>query len=130
MAIPDITQTESWELLGNEPDAVLIDVRTDGEWDGIGIADVSSLEREMRLVQWITQPGSVPNDNFLAEASDGLALDTPIVLLCRSGVRSQAAGTKMAEAGFTRAYNIIGGFEGSAQASGWKTNLPWTTRKP
>ena len=130
MAIPDITQTETWELLGNEPDAVLIDVRTDGEWDGIGIADVSSLEREMRLVQWITQPGSVPNDNFLAEASDGLALDTPIVLLCRSGVRSQAAGTVMAEAGFTRAYNIIGGFEGSAHASGWKTNLPWTTRKP
>jgi rhodanese-related sulfurtransferase len=130
MPIPDITQTETWALLENEPGTVLIDVRTDGEWDGIGIPDVSSLGREMRLVQWITQPGSVPNDNFLAEASEGLALDTPIVLLCRSGVRSQAAGTVMAEAGFSRAYNIIGGFEGSAQASGWKTNLPWTTREP
>ncbi len=129
MAIPDITQTETWELLENEPNAVLIDVRTDGEWDSIGIADVSSLGREMRLVQWITQPGAIANDNFLAEASEGLALDTPIVLLCRSGGRSQAAGTVMAEAGFTRAFNIIGGFEGSAQASGWKSNLPWTARQ-
>jgi rhodanese-related sulfurtransferase len=128
MAIPDITPAQAWDLLKNEPKAVLIDVRTIGEWDSVGIADVSSLEREMRLVQWISQPGAIPNENFLAEASEGLSPDTPIALLCRSGARSQAAGTVMAEAGFTQAFNIIGGFEGSAQAAGWKTVLPWTNR--
>lgn len=128
MAIPDITVNQAWEILEKEPNAVLIDVRTDGEWDDVGIPDVSAVGREMRLVQWITQPGSVPNENFLEEASADLDRDTPIVVLCRSGVRSQAAGSVMADAGFTKAFNVLGGFEGSAQNSGWKENLPWKNR--
>lgn len=124
MGIPDITQAETWELLKNEPNAVLIDVRTQGEWQNVGIADISELGREMRLVEWVQAPAGLPNENFLADATKGLDPDTPVVLLCRSGVRSQAAGSAMAEAGFTRTYNILGGFEGSAQTSGWKDNLP------
>lgn len=128
MAIPDITQAETWELLKSEPNAVLIDVRTEGEWDNIGIPDVSELGREMRLVEWNTAPAGLPNPNFLAEATADLDPDTPVFLLCRSGVRSQAAGSAMADAGFTKAYNILGGFEGSAVTSGWKDNLPWSTK--
>ncbi len=124
MGIPDITQAETWELLKNEPNAVLIDVRTQGEWQNVGIADISELGREMRLVEWVVAPAGTPNENFLADATKDLDPDTPVVLLCRSGVRSQAAGSAMAEAGFTRAYNILGGFEGSAQATGWRDNLP------
>ena len=130
MAIPDITQAQTWELLKNEPNAVLIDVRTQGEWDSVGIPDLSELGREMRLVEWVSGPARLRNENFLADATKGLDPDTPVVLLCRSGVRSQAAGSAMAEIGFTRAFNILGGFEGSAQTSGWKDNLASTTTSP
>ena len=55
------------------------------------------------------------------------------MLLCRSGQRSRAAATALTAAGFTSAYNIADGFEGSRDeaghrgtSSGWKAlDLPW-----
>jgi rhodanese-related sulfurtransferase len=55
------------------------------------------------------------------------------MFLCRSGVRSRAAAIAMTRAGFSRAYNIAGGFEGDLDgerhrgaANGWKAaGLPW-----
>lgn len=125
MTIPDITNAQAWELLGQDQDAVLIDVRTDGEWKTVGVVDLSSLGRESRLVPWVFLPAGTPNPDFMGEATEGLSPETTVVLLCRSGVRSQSAGSAMAEAGFIHCHNIIGGFEGSAVAKGWKDSLPW-----
>ena len=62
----------------------------------------------------------------------GITHETPVYFLCRSGVRSVAAATEATAAGWTRAYNIIDGFEGKFDAqgrrlvSGWKVaGLPW-----
>ena len=60
--------------------------------------------------------------------------DPPVIFLCRSGVRSRAAAIAMTARGFTRAYNLAGGFEGAhdaarhrGQVEGWKVaGLPWT----
>jgi rhodanese-related sulfurtransferase len=58
--------------------------------------------------------------------------DKPLVMLCRSGVRSIAAAKRATELGAT-AYNILEGFEGDpdeaahrALRGGWKLRgLPW-----
>jgi rhodanese-related sulfurtransferase len=59
--------------------------------------------------------------------------DTPLLMLCRSGARSRAAAIALTRAGFKRAYNVAGGFEGNVDhgghrgnVNGWKAaNLPW-----
>ena len=44
-----------------------------------------------------------------------------LLLICRSGVRSHYAAEILAEAGFTRVYNVLDGFE-----KGWRpAGLPW-----
>ena len=50
----DITPQESWKLLNDNVDAVLVDVRTDAEWTWVGVPDLSSLGRDVVSVQWMT----------------------------------------------------------------------------
>jgi len=126
----DLSLQETWALLKDDASAVLIDVRTEMEWDTVGVADLADVDRAPHFVQW-NHAGGVWNANFLAEAEAVLGDDrsAPIVLLCRSGARSAAAAQALTEAGWTAAYNIEGGFEGPGGAGGgWKDTLPSTTR--
>ncbi|RPF23218.1 rhodanese-like domain-containing protein [Myceligenerans xiligouense] len=129
----DITPQEAWDLLGDVPDATLVDVRTDGEWRTIGVPDVSSLEKRVVFAEWVHADGR-PNPAFLEELKAGLgATGGPVVFLCRSGQRSIGAARLATSAGIAPSYNVVEGFEGPAgpdgvrNHSGWKVReLPWT----
>ncbi|MGH6872789.1 MAG: rhodanese-like domain-containing protein [Rhizomicrobium sp.] len=134
----DLDVREAWELLKSEPAAQLIDVRTAAEWAFVGQPDLSSLGRRVQAIEWQSFPAMAINPGFTEAAAGtlnkaGATKDTPVLFLCRSGARSRAAAIALTNAGFTRAYNISGGFEGDADASGhrgrkngWKAaNLPW-----
>ncbi len=43
--IDDLTPREAWDLLASDERAVLVDVRTVGEWREIGVPDTSTLGR-------------------------------------------------------------------------------------
>jgi len=57
----------------------------------------------------------------------------PVLLICRSGNRSDEAGKLLVDNGFKRVYNIVQGFEGElddhhqrSRLAGWRfDNLPW-----
>lgn len=134
----DVTSTEAWALLKSDPQAQLVDVRTMAEWAYVGTPDLSSLDREIHCVEWQTFPSMAVNPNFVSQAAEevrraGASADTPLLFLCRSGARSRAAAIAMTRAGFTKSFNIAGGFEGDldeahhrGRRSGWKAaNLPW-----
>ena len=134
----DISPREAWTLLEQDASARLVDVRTQAEWSFVGLPDLSSLGREADLVEWQFFPDQRRNGEFVPELTakltrSGAGRETPLLFLCRSGGRSRAAATAMAEAGFSRAFNISGGFEGDADpqghrstTSGWKVaSLPW-----
>src|SRR5262249_21883626 len=133
----DITPLEAWKLLSDNPEAVLVDVRTDAEWRFVGVPDLSSLGREVGYIEWNTSDGK-RNDNFLSELRDqGPPRDAgtgerPVIFLCRSGNRSIGAAEVATEAGIAPAYNILDGFEGQLGAdghrgeTGWRAiGLPW-----
>ena len=125
----DLNLDETWAMLKDNPNTVLIDVRTEMEWDTVGIPSLDDVDKQANFVQW-NHAGGVWNENFVAEA-EGVLTDkeAPIVLLCRSGARSAAAAEALTAVGYTAAYNITGGFEGPGGAGGgWKDNLPSTTR--
>lgn len=126
----DLTPQQAWELLESNPEAILVDVRTEGEWRQIGVPDTSSLEGHREaFIEWATPFG--PNENFLAELAEaGLTPgdERPIVFLCRSGHRSIGAATDATAAGFGPAYNILEGFEGDNDAAGQRTVNGWRLR--
>ena len=61
----DITPQESWELLSQNPDSVLVDVRTSAEWNWVGRPDLTELGKEVVFVEWNTAEG--PNPSFVAD---------------------------------------------------------------
>ena len=134
----DITPLQAWKLLNDNPDAVLVDVRTDAEWRFVGVPDLSSLGREVVFIEWNTSDGAY-NANFVDELRDRVPPadseaegERPVVFLCRSGNRSIGAAEVATAAGITPAYNVLDGFEGQLNhegrrgESGWRAiGLPW-----
>ena len=49
MPVEEIGSLETWQRLTDDPDAVLIDVRTPMEWLQIGIPDLAALATELGL---------------------------------------------------------------------------------
>lgn len=130
----DVSVEETWEALKNDPDAVLVDVRTDAEWSFVGIADLSSLGKQPFLISWQIYPSMQVNADFVdMMQQQGIAQSAAVYFLCRSGVRSRAAAEMAAAAGYQATYNIAGGFEGDKDKNhhrgglnGWKAaGLPW-----
>lgn len=131
--IKRVTPTEAWRILKQDPQAVLIDVRSKVEFDYVG-HPANALH-----VMWKDYPTWRENPNFVAEVKSALAGhggDTParpLLAICRSGARSLAAAKALAAAGYTDLYNVEQGFEGDKDASGhrctvggWRFHdLPW-----
>jgi rhodanese-related sulfurtransferase len=129
--VSELSLEQAWDRLQADPDAILIDVRTTAEWNFVGIPDLRSVDRQVRLVEWIGFPDGAPNPEFLNQAAEGLAAEQCILLLCRSGARSRAAADALGGAGFGDVHNVTAGFEGDLDADGhrhggWKDHLPWT----
>lgn len=129
----DITPEEAWRILSDNPDAVLVDVRTDAEWKFVGVPDVSSLGRETVFVQWNRTDGT-HNDRFVDDLVEAGVTpgERPVIFLCRSGNRSIGAAEAATAAGIGPSYNVLDGFEGNLDenrhrgGTGWRAvGLPW-----
>lgn len=130
----DLTPREAWQLLQDDPDALLVDCRTTAEWEHVGVPDTDDLGREVVMVEWQRYDTGQVNERFLDELRESLGdkADRPLVFLCRSGVRSVAAARAATGAGLGPSYNVLDGFEGGMGAdgrrgaSGWRAEgLPW-----
>ena len=53
----DVTPQQAWDLLRDRPDAVLVDVRTEQEWQTIGVPDISELSRPVHFGEWVDAQG-------------------------------------------------------------------------
>lgn len=112
----------------NHPQAVMIDVRTKMEHTFVGrpLAAVH--------VAWKEFPDWQTNPDFISQVKQVVSdVNTPILLLCRSGQRSLEAAVLLESVGFKHLINILEGFEGALDAhkhrgtlGGWRFyGLPW-----
>lgn len=129
----DITPQQAWDLLSENPEAVLVDCRTDAEWRWVGVPDISSLGRDVVYIEWVSGDGK-RNTGFVDDlmAAGVTPGERPVVFLCRSGNRSIGAAEAATAAGIGPSYNILDGFEGNLDeqghrgGSGWRAiGLPW-----
>jgi len=134
----DVSVEEAWQSLSSEPGASLVDVRTAAEWNYVGSPDLSTIGAPLLRIEWQGFPSGEVNPKF-AEALDaelkkrGASRDAPVFFICRSGARSASAAAAMTTVGYSRCYNVAGGFEGRRDeeghrgtVDGWKAaHLPW-----
>jgi rhodanese-related sulfurtransferase len=88
-------------LLINREDAQIIDVREPAEYAAGHLPDsrnipVGALEERISEIEKLK--------------------DSPVILLCQSGVRSSGACTKLAKLGFSKVHSLDGGIEAWVQA--------------
>ncbi len=134
----DVPSAEVWKRLAEDPQALLVDVRSQAEWTFVGVPDLSPLGKETILCEWQRYPGMMRNPDFVsllrrALGARGAEEDTALYFLCRSGGRSAAAAAAMAAAGYRSCFNVADGFEGRLDGTrhrglveGWKAaGLPW-----
>jgi rhodanese-related sulfurtransferase len=127
-----MTPQDSWALLKENPDAVLVDVRTDAELKWVGVPDLSSIGRQPVFVEWVNSNGQ-RNDSFVADlTAAGIVGERPVIFLCRSGNRSIPAAETATAAGIGPSFNMLDGFEGQLDdqghrgGTGWRAEgLPW-----
>jgi rhodanese-related sulfurtransferase len=103
--IKDINTTQLLEL--QQQGAIIIDVRTPGEWNETGI--IPGAKKAMYFNQQM-QP---VEDQFLKELNSIISkTDKPVVLYCRSGGRSGKAAKLIAEKNLVKnVYSLDGGIK-------------------
>lgn len=120
---------QAWVYLHQHRDALLIDVRMEIEYLYVGHPPNAV------HIAWYEYPDMrIDPPRFVAqvlrEAGD---TSRAVLLLCRSGQRTLAAGLALEAAGFVNVINVLHGFEGEPDAhfqrgrlSGWRFDgLPW-----
>ena len=118
---------EAFTLLQNVPAAKLVDVRSNAEWNFVGVIPGAV------NVEWKTFPGMIDNPHFLEQLKHQVDAESLVMFICRTGARSDQAARTAAANGFSDCFNVLEGFEGDKDANGhrgkvngWKArNLPW-----
>jgi rhodanese-related sulfurtransferase len=129
--VKTLSPTEAYKLLQEHPNALFVDVRSNMEYLFVG-HPVGAIH-----IPWIDEPDWSVNPHFVTQVRQailgGATGAAPVLLICRSGVRSLEAGKALVEAGIAEVYNIAEGFEGAlddhhhrSTVGGWRFHgLPW-----
>tara|TARA_B110000014_G_C19651538_1_gene343001 strand:- start:34 stop:411 length:378 start_codon:yes stop_codon:yes gene_type:complete len=122
--IKQIPSSEIEEYVKNNPKSVLVDVRTEEEWNSDGKPDGDKIGLKTYFLTIQFADGSF-NNNFIEDFKK-LNIDNnyEILTMCMGGVRSQGAATILTKENF-KCSNISDGFLGNGGNPGWKnSNLP------
>jgi rhodanese-related sulfurtransferase len=119
--------TEALTFLQENSGARLVDVRSKAEWSWVGRIP-GAVE-----IEWLVFPSMQANPDFLEHLSLKVPKESPVMFICRSGVRSNQAAIAALESGYVNSFNILEGFEGDKDSNGhrgvqggWKAaGLPW-----
>ncbi len=133
--INEVSPPEAMQILQEDKQSVLLDVRMKIEFDYVGHPPGAI------NIPWQESPDEAENPRFVEAVREDLKMRMPqgdienltILTLCRSGSRSRHAAEKLLEEGFTRVMNIAEGFEGDqdenqhrGNINGWRYHgLPW-----
>ena len=70
--VENLSPKQTWDALRADPDAQLVDVRTDAEWQYVGIPDLRPAHKQAVLVSWQYFPSGNVNPEFVSELRDAL----------------------------------------------------------
>jgi rhodanese-related sulfurtransferase len=139
-----LTAREAFDMWQADPEGVIIlDVRTPEEWVFTGHPPMAvNIPFAFLAYEWDDDKKRFPwelNPEFVGLVKERFAPGATILVSCRSGGRAALAINMLAASGYTNAYNVLDGMEGSRVddpdsvfhgmrlKNGWKASgLPWT----
>ena len=111
--IKQIKPSEIKQFIENNPKTVLLDVRTENEWNTIGKPDTKDLGIKSFFIT-ISQDSS-----FLDRVKQSIDKKEQVLVMCAAGGRSIIAANLLANEGYYT-LNVSDGFSGNGQDPGWK----------
>ena len=119
--IKQITCKELKDRVKNNPQSVLLDVRTQEEWDNDGKPDGDKIG----LKTYFLEIRREAFFDFVQEFKNlNIDQDKEILVICKSGERSQITAELLFKENY-KSINISDGFMGSQEGVGWKkSGLP------
>lgn len=118
----EVTAEYAYKILSSEQNCFLVDVRTENEWNNIGVPLLPDNSRLIKL-SWRLSHNMAVNQKFSEELSTKITdKEAKIFFLCKVGGRSFEAAAHFTSLGYENCYNIAAGFEAASSdgaIKGW-----------
>ena len=119
--IKQLVSKEVENYIKKNPKSVLLDVRTEEEWNADGKPDGEKIGLKTFFLP-IQFADKNFNQNFIEDFKKlNFQKDTEILTMCMGGVRSQAAAELLTKENY-KCVNISDGFLGNPESAGWKNS--------
>ena len=111
----NVQPDEVYDLLSNSNNnnSVLLDVRTEDEWNTVGKPDTKDLGIKSYFITISQDP------SFVDSVKSNIDIKEKILVMCAAGGRSVVAANLLAKEGYDT-LNVSDGFSGNGQDPGWK----------
>ena len=121
--IQQIKSSEIKNYINENPGVVLLDVRTENEWNTLGKPKAEDLNSKTYFVTVSHDLSNwqVPDPNFVENVKKKISKDKKILVMCAAGGRSMIAANLLEANGYS-AVNVSDGFSGNGQDPGWKNS--------
>ena len=111
--IKQIKSSDIKKFIENNPNTVLLDVRTEDEWNTIGKPDTKDLKIKSFFITISQDP------SFLDNVRKNINKKDQVLVMCAAGGRSIIAADLLKNEGFN-VLNVSDGFSGNGEDPGWK----------
>ena len=111
--IKEIKSSEIKKFLESNPKTVLLDVRTEDEWNTVGKPDTKDLGIKSYFITISQDP------SFVDSVKQNIDIKEKILVMCAAGGRSIIAANLLEKEGYDT-LNVSDGFSGNGQDPGWK----------
>ena len=111
--IKQIKSSDIKKFIEDNPNSVLLDVRTEDEWNTVGKPDTKILGIKTHFITISQEP------NFLETVRKNIDKKEQVLVMCAAGGRSVIAANLLAKEGYIT-LNVADGFSGNGQDPGWK----------
>ena len=111
--IEQIKSSEIKKFVEKNPKTVLLDVRTEDEWNTVGKPNSESLGIKTYFITIGQDP------SFIESVKKEINKENQILVMCAAGGRSIIAANLLSNEGYTT-LDVSDGFSGNGQDPGWK----------
>ena len=111
--IKQIKSSDIKEFITNNPKTVLLDIRTEDEWNTVGKPNTKDLGIKSFFITISQDP------SFLDNVKQSIDKKEQVLVMCAAGGRSIVAANLLSNEGYNT-LNVSDGFSGNGQDPGWK----------
>ena len=111
--IKQIKSSDIKKFIEANPNSVLLDVRTEDEWNKVGKPDTKIFGIQTHFITISQDP------SFLETVKKNIDKKDQVLVICAAGGRSIIAANLLAKEGYNT-LNVSDGFSGNGEDPGWK----------